>query len=526
MVGKVNFLRDDNGVVKDAVLSFANPCLAEFFGTSVDKVEGSSALALGFPELVFNIWVAECQHSKETGKAVQFSTSLPPIHGQCKRDYWNCAKIITDDEYVFISQDITDVKELEQKLAKSKEVLEEQVKERTKALETALQFKSRFLANMSHEMRTPLSGIIGTLSLLSEGVLTSEQKEHLAVANICSQQLQVVINDILDLSKLEQGKMELEKLQFSLFQVVQESMNVIAIEADKKGIELIVDIQPPMDYLVIGDINRLRQILVNLLSNAVKFSDSGVIRLIARVSQDQDLIQFSIKDQGIGIPECVRSSLFQPFQQADSSMSRKYGGTGLGLSISQRLVHLMNGEIWFESEVNKGTTFHFTVKTTVTENPICVLPPCTVGKSATIITLHPSLKEVIANYLDYWHLSVIDTPLDQGVHPDIIICDAELYPTIANTDSEVILIGQKRMDPNVKHTWIPRPCCPGKLIEAFHSKFNQAEGYISSRKPPPLRRSKMPVKPQGWSWKGCTSIISTRRTSPGIAPSTSKGPLR
>jgi two-component system sensor histidine kinase/response regulator len=230
--------------------------------------------------------------------------------------------------------------------------------------EAASRAKSDFLANMSHEIRTPLNGVIGMteLAMSSSG---REQHEYHTLIKSSGEALLVILNDILDYSKIEAGKVTLESVDFSLEDVISTSIKSIAPSAHKKGLELTCYLEPNVPLNVIGDPSRLRQVLLNLAGNALKFTSEGEVGIrvsVEKVSEARVQIHVAVRDTGVGIPTDKQRRLFQPFEQADSSTTRRYGGTGLGLAISARIVQLMGGVIWMESTPHKGSTFHFTAE--------------------------------------------------------------------------------------------------------------------------------------------------------------------
>jgi len=275
-------------------------------------------------------------------------------NGNKKTVIFRSTTTIYDNQLMFLSLliDITERKRNEEDLRKAKE-----------SAEIANKTKSEFLATMSHEIRTPINGILGMLSLTSNTPLSEEQKKYMTMARTSCEYLANVVESILDYSRIEAGKIEIENVDFDLYKLMNQVLEEFKIKADEKKLNISLKIARDVDKYINGDVNKLKQILVNLVNNAVKFTEKGSVEI--EVEKNNDLcdkieLKFIIKDTGIGIAREKINKLFQTFSQADSSSKRKYGGTGLGLAISKKLVEMMKGNIWLYTEESVGTTFYFT----------------------------------------------------------------------------------------------------------------------------------------------------------------------
>jgi len=341
---------------KNGTIEYVNSTFSEVTGYSAEEAIGQNPRVLksgDLPEsyykelwdtiLAGKVWMGEFRNKRKNGVKFWESASISPI---------------MDEEgeithFVAVKQDITERKHMEQEILTAKEKAEE-----------ATRAKSDFLANMSHEIRTPMNAVIGMSHLALKTELTPKQQDYLNKIQSSANSLLGIINDILDFSKIEAGKLDMETVDFDLSDALDNVANVITVKAQEKAnLEVLFYLDSRVPNFLVGDPLRLNQILINLGNNAVKFTEEGEIVLTTRLVEKSDngaTVEFSMRDTGIGITPEQQANLFQAFSQADTSTTRKYGGTGLGLTISKRLVNMMDGEIWVESEPGQGTTFSFT----------------------------------------------------------------------------------------------------------------------------------------------------------------------
>jgi two-component system, sensor histidine kinase and response regulator len=339
------------------VIQWVNPAFTRLTGYELEEAVGQNPRILksGKHDQAFyqNLWTtvlagktwhSEVTNRKKSGELYVEEMTIAPVRSAA-------GEII---HFVAIKQDVTERKRAQVELTQAKELAE-----------AANRAKSEFLANMSHELRTPLNGMMGMTELALQTELTAEQREYLTLSKCSAETLLALINEILDFSKIEAGKMDFEAVDFNLRGSLETCLKSLSQRAHEKGLELNGEIAPRVPEMLNGDPCRLRQIVVNLVGNAIKFTEEGEVTLavdVERSQTDSVVLHFQVRDTGIGIPENRREAIFDAFAQADGSTTRRYGGSGLGLTISRRLVEMFRGRIWLESNVGRGSTFHFTVQ--------------------------------------------------------------------------------------------------------------------------------------------------------------------
>ena len=368
------------------------------------------------------------------------SVMIVPIFDQKKNNFWGFVGFADcTDDHLWTNEEETVLGMLANNIggAIRRQKSQEELKEAMEMAKTADRAKSEFLASMSHEIRTPMNGVIGMTSLLLLSELSVAQREYLNIIEASGESLMSIINEILDFSKIESGRMELEENSFDLRLCIEDVLDLMAPRAFEKHLDIMYFIDPHVHQHIYGDGFRLRQIIVNLVINAIKFTDKGEIVIYISLVSEKDenvILEFSVKDTGIGIPSNKIDMLFSPFTQVDASTTRKYGGTGLGLAITSSLVKLMRGKIWVNSEEGVGSDFHFTIQTRNSDpneevNQVYKNLQNLPGKSILIVDDNATNCRILALQCEYW-----------GMKPTTIEKSTEALSMLAKHNYDVAIL--------------------------------------------------------------------------------------
>ena len=393
-------MKDNNGV-----FLVVNKYFEEVIGIKKENVIGKKIIDL-FPNDDLTKRVSKFEEGiLSSGKIKTFEEELPHPDGSIHSYITTQVPLFDENNNVYglcaIATDITEVKNIQKELNKAKFTAEE-----------ATKAKGEFLANMSHEIRTPMNAILGLNYLQQKTELSSKQSEYARKIEYSAKNLLAIINDILDFSKIEAGKIDIEAIDFNLNDVLDNVSNMMSVKVQQKDIELIVSKNRDVPLYLIGDALRLGQVLINLSTNAIKFTEKGEVEVKVekvKLIKKSTTLKFSVRDTGIGLTEPQRAKLFQSFQQADSSTTRKYGGTGLGLSISKKLSELMGGEIGVESLPGEGSTFYFTAEFGISEKKkehVQIIPEILNSMNVLIVDDNVTVLEVLTNYCEDFNFNV------------------------------------------------------------------------------------------------------------------------
>ncbi|WP_350608181.1 ATP-binding protein [Pseudoalteromonas sp. MER144-MNA-CIBAN-0113] len=461
------------GITNNGIVSSWNNAAALMFKLGELEAIGKSINDLKIiDQLNFNEII-----EKFTDGTRQFKQNASISNGSTKRYFSLSLSAIIDQFGMFIgiaiiARDVTKERTIENKIIKVNHELENKVAIRTKELKQASEVKSAFISNISHEMRTPLNGIVGTLNLIKKEPLSETQKNYLEMTEVSVSALSVLINDILDLSKIEAGKLELNFKEFNLIKLIESVCGSMAVKAQEKGLEFVLDVVNLKCKTIKTDPHRFSQILTNLVNNAIKFTETGFIKVTAyceQTSNDNVTVHVNVTDSGVGIAQENQSKLFTAFSQEDKSVASKFGGTGLGLSICRQLCNLLGGEISFESEKSLGSSFHIKLTLSNADTTHYSFTPRLKNKSFAIVTKNNELADSINNLIaafsgnsfssEQLQQSLLSDDIENVSLPDFILIEQddtllkrldEMWSSIANHHAIKVILLANRGYPQIK----------------------------------------------------------------------------